>query len=193
MFPSVSWMGMPLGEAFDWVYQNNGWFQSLEFEAKRESKLYAEMLITRQGIVRTNRHVQEVFESFIIPICDIIHNNILTLSHRGRLERPNYLPKPLIIKFAKNYFEDIEDNSKFIEAMKLLKTASISVSHSNPYINISVVDYFDGSSFDLWVLSQNQVHIVPQLKGTVAATKRLINHIFNSFAEGEIEEYEGNY
>lgn len=184
---------MPLGEAFDWVYQNNGWFQSLEFEAKRESKLYAEMLITRQGIVRTNRHVQEVFESFIIPICDIIHNNILTLSHRGRLERPNYLPKPLIIKFAKNYFEDIEDNSKFIEAMKLLKTASISVSHSNPYINISVVDYFDGSSFDLWVLSQNQVHIVPQLKGTVAATKRLINHIFNSFAEGEIEEYEGNY
>jgi hypothetical protein len=54
---------------------------------------------------------------------------------------------------------------------------------------MSVIDYFDGSAFDIWVLSSSQLVIVPQMKGTVPAIKRLVNHIFDSYAEGKIKDY----
>ena len=102
--PMVSWPKMDLGEAFNWVYQNNGWFQSL----------------------------------------------------------------------------------------RRLNKVSISVLHGNPYIHLSVIDYFDGSTFDLWVLNSRQLFIVPQMRGSVFSIKRLINHIFDSYTEGDIKDYQGS-
>jgi N-acetylmuramic acid 6-phosphate (MurNAc-6-P) etherase len=56
---------------------------------------------------------------------------------------------------------------------------------------MAVIDYYDGSTFDLWVLNPNQLVIVPQLKGSIPAIKRLINHIFDTYAEGTIRNYTG--
>jgi hypothetical protein len=39
------------------------------------------------------------------------------------------------------------------------------------------------------VLDEQQVVIVPQLKGTVASIKRLINHVFDDYAEGHLHNY----
>lgn len=188
--PGGFWPDMELREAFDWVYQNNGWFQSLQFEAKKDSAVMAEVSFTRQGIVRTNRFFSKVFEAFVLPVCKTIHGNIEIFGHRSRRENPELSAKPLTIDFGLEQFADVSENAKFIQAMKRLKTASVSVLHGNPYIHMTVIDYFDGSTFDLWVLSSSQLVIVPQMKGSIPAIKRLVNHVFDTYAEGEIKDYE---
>lgn len=188
--PVVSWPEMEMKEAFDWVYQNNGWFQSLQFEAKRNSSVSTEVLFTRQGVIRTNSLFSKVFEAFVLPVCKTIHENIEIFGHRSRRENPDLSAKPLTIDFGMEQFADISENAKFIQAIKRLKTASISILHGNPYIHVTVIDYFDGSTFDLWVLSSHQLVIVPQMIGSIPAIKRLVSHIFDSYAEGEIKDYE---
>jgi hypothetical protein len=191
IIPMVSWPDMELKEAFDWVYQNNGWFQSLQFEARRDSRVAVEVSFTRQGVVRTNQLLSKIFEGFVLPVCKIIHDNMEIFGHRSRREYQDLSAKPLAIDFGTAQFPDPSENAKFIQAMKRLQTASVSVLHGNPYIHMAVIDYFDGSTFDLWVLNPSQLVIVPQLKGSIPAIKRLINHIFDAYAEGRITNYAG--
>jgi hypothetical protein len=61
--------------------------------------------------------------------------------------------------------------------------------HGNPYIFLTIIDYVDGSTFDIWVLKANELIIVPQLKSTVNSLKRVISHIFDRYAEGTIQEF----
>lgn len=75
--------------------------------------------------------------------------------------------------------------------MRTMDKASISVFHGNPYMHLGVIDYFDGSVFDLWVLSVNQLIIVPQIKGSVPSIRRVVSHVFESFAEGEVKDFKG--
>lgn len=189
IMPVVSWPEMTLSQAFDWVHEQNGWFESLTFEAKREHRVLGDISFTRQGVIRTDAMMGRVFESFLTPVCKTIHENIQLFSHRARLERSDLSTRPLIIDFEENQFEDVEENKRFIQAMRQLRTASISVLHGNPYVQLSILDYFDGSAFDLWILDQRQIVIVPQLKGSVPAIKRLINHIFDNYAEGHLVNY----
>jgi hypothetical protein len=190
IIPMVSWPNMELSEAFDWVYQNNGWFQSLQFEAKMDSSSIAEVSFTRQGVIRTNNILSKVYDSFLYPVCKTIHENIMVFGHRSRRDSKDLSAKPLIIDFETDQFSDVSENKKFIQSMKRLRSASTSVLHGNPYIHMSIIDYYDGSTFDLWVLSSSQVVIVPQMKGSIQAIKRLINHIFDTYAEGDIKDYE---
>jgi len=73
--------------------------------------------------------------------------------------------------------------------MNKFEKSSVSVLHGNPYIRLSVVDYIDGSNIDVWVLNTKQIFIVPQMKASVPSIKRIINHIFDTFAEGKIIDY----
>jgi hypothetical protein len=112
-------------------------------------------------------------------------------AHRSRKDNPNLDAKPLAISFPAGQFDDVGENAKFIRAMRTLKTASVSVLHGNPYIHLAVIDYFDGSTFDVWVLDPNSIIVVPQMYGSVGAIKRLVNHVFDTYAEGEVSEYAG--
>lgn len=190
IMPMVGWPNMDIEDAFKWVYENNGWFQSLQLEVLDDLSTYAYISITRQGYLQTKRFFLKSFNSFINPICQIIQQNISLFSNRSRRENPNLNVKPLAIDFGSDQFIEVEENKKFIQIMKSLKASSVSVLHGNPYIHLSIIDYFDGSGFDLWVTDPRKVIIVPQMKGSMPAIKRIINHIFDTYAEGNIVDYQ---
>lgn len=189
--PVVTWPQMSLDQAFDWVHQNNGWFQSLQFKVKESGKDLATVAVTRQGIVRTNGLLSRVYEGFTLPACKTIHENVTLFSRRARLARPDLSSSPLVVKFEPNQFSEVEENKRLIQAMRNLRTASISVLHGNPYVHLSILDYNDGSTFDLWVLDDCRIILVPQMKASVAGIKRLVNHIFDNYAEGSLSSYQG--
>lgn len=187
--PMITWPDMELEEAFEWVHQNNGWFQSLEFKVKKIFDDSADICFTRQGIVRTNQFFSKVFESFTLPVCKILDENIKIFRNRSRRIRTDLSVRPLTIDFETEQFLDVTENDKFIQAMKHFRKASVSVIHGNPYLHMSVIDYFDGSTFDLWVLNPRHLVVVPQMEGSIPAIKRLINHIFDTYAEGKIKDF----
>ncbi|HVC98994.1 MAG TPA: hypothetical protein VND64_35345 [Pirellulales bacterium] len=185
----VKWPGMALGEALDQLVEHNAWFQSLQFEAKRIDFTAVRDSFARDGECRCDYHFEQVFRGFIQPACKIHHENFNLFSRRGRRENTNLDVRPLAITFDKAQFEDVEENHRLIAAIRSMRTASVSVLHGNPYLCMSVVDYFDGSTFDIWVVDDCQLVIVPQLYGSIGAIKRLVNHIFDSYAEGEVANF----
>lgn len=189
MIPSVSWPGLGLEGAFIYAEEQNGWFRSLTFEALRNSKVLAEGTVSRNGIVKTDGEFRGMYRSLVSPICELISENLRLFSRRGRRENPQLSVRPLIIEFPRDQFSNVEENARFIGSVRKLDNASISVLHGNPYIALSVVDYADGSTFDLWVLNPRELVIVPQLKSTVLGIKRLVSCVFDNYAEGSIREF----
>jgi hypothetical protein len=187
---AVTWPNMSLEDAFSFIQDNNGWFKSLQFEALKNGHTLSEIFIDRQGRVRTDRQFLIVYDGFIKPACNLLNANYQLFSNRSRKYLENLTPRPLTIDYSADLFEAVSVNEKFINAVSKLDKSSVSVVHGNPYIHMIVTDYNDGSSFDIWVLKRNQIIIVPQMKGTVAGIKRLVNHIFDSFAEGEVKNYQ---
>jgi hypothetical protein len=187
--PGVSWPRLGLEGAFEYAQEQNGWFRSLTFEALRKSTVFAEVTVYRNGIVRTDGEFDSVYRSLVLPICQVIEDNLELFSRRSRRENPDLNVRPLAVEFERDQFEDTEENAKFIEAIQKLDNASVSVMHSNPYISLSVVDYTDGSTFDVWVLNPREVVIVPQLKSTIAGIKRLVSCVFDNYGEGIVQDF----
>lgn len=193
IFPMVGWPNMDLQEAFTWVYQNNGWFRSIQFKVG-DAPTSEKISLNRNGVIQAGGMFEKVFTSLVLPICKLIQENNEFFGNRSRKNNENLQVKPLMIDFGTDIFAEVSENDKFINAIKQLKASSTSILHGNPYIHLSIIDYYDGSSFDLYVLNASELFIVPQMKGTVASIKRLINHIFDTFAEGMIRDYsEGLY
>jgi hypothetical protein len=188
--PSVNWPSFTLDKAFEWVAGENGWFQNLTFKIKKRHGFQAEISISRNGILKITGYTVPAFDDLILPIIRVIYRNVELFGNRARLDNPERNIRPLCIDFDENIFVNTIENEKFINSLQLMKTSSVSVLHANPYVHVSVFDYFDGSSFDIWVLSENKIIIVPQLKSSFQSIKRLINHIFDKYAEGDISEYE---
>ncbi|MCX5999322.1 MAG: hypothetical protein NTU41_06940 [Chloroflexi bacterium] len=187
---SVSWFHLPLEQAFEYAQQQNGWFKSLTFESMKESASLAEVAIQRNGIVRTDGQFLSVYRGIVLPVCQLIKENLALFAKRGRRDNPHLSVRPLAIDFGNNQLESREERGRFVDAMRKLHDASVSMVHDNPYIAMSVVDYVDGSTFDLWVLSANELVIVPQLKSTALALRRLISHVFDNYGEGHIRDFE---
>jgi hypothetical protein len=125
----------------------------------------------------------------MLPISKTVFENVTFFSKRSRRDNPNRDIRPLCIDFGYEKFSDVEENHKFISSMRPMKATSLSVVHSNPYVHLSLFDYFDGSSFDIWILSSEKIIIVPQLKASFQSIKRLLNHIFDNYGEGKIQDY----
>ena len=192
-FPALTWPNTTLDEAFNWANENNGWFKSLKFEAIRYDKIISSIFIDRQGIVRANRNFEMVYNSFIQPICKSIDSNYKQFRNRDRRSNEDLDAKPLVVEYDSEIFKNVDENIIFIDAILRLDNASVSTLHGNPYIHLSIIDYLDGSTFDLWVLNSKEIILVPQMRGTIASIKRILNHIFDTFAEGEIKDYEMSY
>ncbi len=187
---SVSWTSLDLEGVFRFAEEQNGWFRSLSFEILKEKKALTNATVHRNGVIKTDGQLLSMYAKFLSPICQTIHENINLFAKRSRTENPRFSVRPLVVEFKKDQFEDVKENAKFINAIRRLKNASVSVMHGNPYVYLTVVDYVDGSTFDLWVLNLEQVFIVPQMKSTVAGINRLINCVFDNYDEGIIKDFE---
>jgi hypothetical protein len=192
VMPMMSWPDMALDEAIDWLVEHNGWFQAVQFDAKRDGHTATRVSITRDGVIRCDYLFEQVFRAFVMPVCKMHHENVNLFSKRSRRDNPDLAARPLTIQFDEDRFDDPHENQTFIQAMRSLRTASVSVLHGNPYIHLGVIDYMDGSTFDLWVVDSRELIIVPQMYVSVGAIKRLVNHVYDTYAEGEVSDFATN-
>jgi hypothetical protein len=187
---SVNWHDLGLDGAFDYAQEQNGWFHSITFEALKNYSICAEITLARNGIIKTNGQFLAVFNSLVSPIVKTVHDNYELFKMRGRRDNPSLDVRPLTINFGRDQLVDKEERDRLVDTMRLLERVSLSVIHYNPYLQLSLIDYRDGSTFDLWVLNPRELIIVPQLKGTVSAIRRLVSHVFDNYAEGQVEDFQ---
>lgn len=58
-----------------------------------------------------------------------------------------------------------------------------------PYLHMSIADFDDGSSYEIWIVNPRNLLIVPGPKCSVAALLRFTNYLFSEGYEGEVIPY----
>jgi hypothetical protein len=183
---TVTWNNSSLEKA----YENNGFFKSVQFKAMRNDQEISNIFFDRRGIVRIERDFQNVFDSLVKPTITLLEHYIILFNKRARRDNSTLNVSPLEILYVEPLFSNIDNHKNFIHIISTLENTSVSVLHGNPYIHLTIIDYVDGSSYDLWVVNPNKLVIVPQLRSSIIGLKRIVNHIFDTYAEGEIRGYE---
>jgi hypothetical protein len=191
----LRWTDSDIDSAFSSARQENVWFKSIAFELVREVKerLVSEDIkatISKNAYFSCTRSFSQFFRSIVEPMVRIGHERLVFFGNRDRRATSFAGPRPVKIRYDSDIFNTAEQTKKLLEAMKRFKHGTCSVLHANPYLHVSVVDNYDNSSADVWVLAKSEILIVPQIKTSDAALERVVNHIFEHFREGTIAEDE---
>lgn len=197
----ILYTDLPFREVFDKVAENEEWIKSIDFNLVIESskdvpldihvfqsKFYKLFRDTR---FQCNFNFTLFYQRIIEGIANRAAESFALFDNRSRVQEENYTVKPLAIVYDVGIFKDKKQNIRLVEALKSIKNSSISVMHANPYLHVSYLDYRDGSSCDIWVLSENKISILPQIRATPAALERLCESIFTGFREGIIKDFKG--
>lgn len=189
------WTRLSITEAFDQALERNQWFTSVSFRVQYQAKEYdpprpvANGRIYKRGEIYYDFLHQEL-SNYLIPVLEAnAAERLKFFQGRGIRER-NYKPGlPIEISYQSNVFDDVMEIRRLGQVVAKYPNATKAVYHSNPYYRASIADFFDGSSFEIWVLSPRRILLVPQAKSSEQALERLISYIFLEFKEGVINEY----
>ncbi len=194
----LKWTDLSYEEMFKRVEENDELIKNIYFTLiesntlnYNKSKNYPviKCQLSRDGIFKCNKNLKIFYDTVINDIANKASSNLNLLSNRERLAKDNLKPNPIIIEYKIDLFKDKGQNIRLVEALQEITNTGLSVYHSNPYLHCSYIDFRDGSSYDIWVLSNNKITIVPQMRSTYASLERLCNHIFIGLREGKIKNY----
>lgn len=185
---AITYTGVPYRESIKLALENDQWIDKAQFVLAEGSDVLLEGYLSRGGLFKF-RHSFLAFKERVLPhVLSLAMNKFNLYSNRSREDNDGEV-SPLVIKLETDTFDDRKQNRRFIDAIQSMKYTSVCTYHANPYINMSLVDHMDGSSFEIWVMSSDKITIVPQLRTTQASLSRLIAHIFEKFQEGDVVEY----
>jgi len=183
----LRWTDEDYSKSFKRAAENDQWIDKITFSVRKENSELFFGSLSRDGLFKCNRNLKLFFSTILDTVSKIGNEKVKLFKQRSRLEN-NGVIKPLTIEFSGNIFNDVEQNHKLVKVLSEFPKSSYTVYHGNPYLHASLVDYCDGSSYDLWVLSEDRMIIVPQLKASFSSISRFCEHIFRRFREGNIKE-----
>jgi len=194
----IKWTDISYEEMFQSVEENDEWIKSIYFtfigtdgliSTKKINLADVNCQISRTGVFKCNKQLLFFYDTIVKDIIDKAIDDLNLLNDRQRKKEEKFKPKPIVIEYKIDLFKDSNQNKRLIEVLQGIPYSSLSVSHSNPYLNCSFVDFKDGSSYDIWILSNNEITIIPQIRSTYASLERLSHHIFIGLREGVIKNY----
>ena len=186
---AITYTGVSYRESIESALENDQWIDKAQFILSEGTDVLLEGHFSRGGLFKF-RHSFLIFKEHVLPHILVLAKSKFELYSNRSSEDNGGEVSPLVIKLETDIFDDRKQNRRFIDAIQSMKYTSVGTYHANPYINMSLVDHMDGSSFEIWVMSSDKITIVPQLRTTQASLSRLITHIFEKFQEGDVVEYE---
>jgi len=190
---SLRWTDSEADTVFREARAANVWFRNVFFELTSvvNDKVVSEetfATISKYGYFSCTARFGLFFRTVIKPMMQAAYDRLKFLEDRGRRPDSHYSPRPLKIEYDNDLFSSTAQIGKLLEALKKFRHGSCSVLHANPYLHVTLVDNFDFSAAEIWVLNRNEVLIMPQVRTSDAALKRIINHIYEHFREGKLVE-----
>jgi len=194
----LTWTDLPYKDVFRDARQSDSWVEKVYFDllpqteaavSSRTRKVLSGS-IARNGVFRFELGFREFYETVIEQGIDTFVKRTAQLSNRERMKETRFAAKPLFIEFDSPVFRDKEQNKKLIQAIKTLPYSARSAIHDNPYLHLTIIDYLDNSNYDVWVLSDSRISIVPQTVCTTNSLNRFCDHVSREFQEGIIRDSE---
>lgn len=188
----IEWTDLPLNDAFLKAEEENRWFKAVDFEliTKSTERIFSPVVgrISKYGSIMCEKGVNFITPTILPRLLQIAQEKFKLLLNRSREKDPQHRAKPLAIEYATDVLKDKESFTSLIQTIRKYSNSSCALFHGNPYIHMSLADYTDGSSYDIWVVNPKRIMIIPQIRATEGSLSRLVNHIFEHFKEGAIIE-----
>lgn len=183
----LRWTEETYKSSFERAAENDQWVDKISFYAQKEEKILFSASLSREGLFKCSKNMKEFYNIIREELIKVGNKNVSLFSNRSREENKGKI-KPISIEYQNNVFEDVKQNKRLISILSEFPKSSYSVYHGNPYLHMSMVDYVDGSSYDIWILSSDKLVIVPQIRATFNSLSRLCEHILKKFQEGNVME-----
>ena len=175
-------------ESFDGAMRNNQFIDKIEFELNRDSKSVLKGYLSREGIFKFSGNFSLFFNSLIKDYLKNLEEKKINFLNKHISKIFDGQVKSFKLKFEYSIFEKVEKNKEFIDAIGSMKKSLMVVHHGNPYVHLSVLDYLDGSSFDLISMEKDSIRVISKDKSSISSISRLLNHIFENFSEGAVAD-----
>jgi hypothetical protein len=181
------WTDEPLETVFELAHEHDVWFSSVEVQLGEEAVRF---VVSRYGYIASDDRFDLLTRLASDQIAARAAERLNFFFQRDRQSNSDHRPRPLLISYDRDVFPSPSQTRKLVEVLRRFPHSTSTVLHGNPYLHVAVVDNQDYSSTDVWVMSSDRIILVPQGRSSDVALKRLVNHIFEKFREGELSAYQ---
>lgn len=180
------WTDEEPSSVFDSLREKQSWLSSITIEVRNGAS-------SKGRIGRDSRFsCDRGFGLFLRTILESYARRVAMghrfLKQRDRLSSPTRLSRPIRVAYGHDVFNDKRQNARLIGVLEKLPDAELAVLHPNPYLHASLLDYSDGSSYEIWVTDPSSILIMPKRRATVQSFGRVCDHICDNFEEGEVRD-----
>lgn len=178
----------PYTDVFNRAEDSGKFVDKVEFKARVARQTILHAFLSREATCYFRRGQSSyIFNKLLPRLSEIGREKDQLFSDR---ERPigESLLRPIEIVYKHDVFRGLADNIRLIDALSSLNRSSIAVYHKNPYLHLSLVDFVDGSSFDIYAGEADKLVIVPNYICTVHSLMRVYEQINRGFAEGALRD-----
>ena len=128
-----------------------------------------------------------IFSKIVPLVVEVATRKGRLFSNRAR-PRGEAVLNPIQIEYEKDVLMSPGDNLRLVRALAKLDRGAVTVYHLNPYVHVSLVDFVDGSSFNIYSGESDKILIVPNFNCTVHSLMRIHEQINRDFQEGSLKE-----
>lgn len=183
----ISYKKRPYPVVFRKAREGDNYVDSLTFSAISDKELILEASVTRDGTTRINKGKVEIFFNYLLENYIRFGEEKAEIFTGRERERDTGDVQQIEIQFESPVFQSPKDNENLIQALADLSRASVTVYHKNPYAHISVLDFNDGSSCDVFVTDPETIAIVPSYRGSTNFLMRISDKLHRELDESSIE------
>lgn len=185
------WTDLSLEEAFSEAIESGQWVTDASAEYEFEPGSFGFLKVHRNGVFTFERHAHMAMRLVIDRAARMAADWYEFLRDRDRAAKTSYHSRPFAIEFGHPALESVEQIRLLAGALSNIPSVTCTVLHGNPYFHAVLVDYHDGSTYEVLVLTDSRLTVIPQGRTTVRALRRLCAQVFAEFREGELKEAAG--
>lgn len=165
---------------------NQGYYvDKIEFGLKQSEKSFQGQ-VSRGGKSRFVAGESSIYFGVVLStIAGLLSDKDRMFANRSR-DYGSKEADPITISYDEGTLRGRGLNSQLIRALDGLNKSSVTVYHDNPYMHASVLDYTDGSTADVFLVSDSNISVIPGFNSSRRALSRICDQINQGFREGEI-------
>lgn len=123
----------------------------------------------------------DLFRSVVLDrLAAATSRRVKLFSNRART-RENPAARPVEVKVGRARFDESGAMVDFLERVSRYTASDTAVLHRNPYLQVALTDYLDGSNFDIFITAVDKITVFPGYQASVSSLVRLTDFLSEEF------------
>jgi len=181
------WTDVSIPEAFREARESESWVTDATM-AYWWNRQPLRIKVTRRGQLVFDSTPTEIFWNAVDAVTTMGLERFRFLDGRDRTRERGFVSRPFAIEFARPLFVSHEALARFHGAIARITHSNCTVLHGNPYFHAALLDYTDGSTYEVVVLDPSRITVIPQGRASARALQRFCVSVFSQIREGDFRE-----